>query len=316
MCGGFWDELNFSRIPGKALFNLVSKKGKDQKTTLERHGQLERYTGWLAKKPTAKFTGHVYELYNAAKAGSLGLAQSMTYDKQFDGLIELAKKDIGGIKGNVWCALDTSGSMGSVVVGKISALDICVSLGIFFSTLNEGAFKDHVIMFDAKSYSKKFEGTFCEKVKAITAETTAWGSTNFDSVIQHIVDLRKSHPEIPVADFPETLIVVSDMQFNPVGGNSETNYESAMRQLKEVGLPNMRIIWWFVTNRSKDFPSTIKDEGVTMIGGFDGSVVTLILGGETTVVDAKTGKVRQLNAYENMLKALDQESLLQLKVPK
>jgi len=79
----------------------------------------------------------------------------------------------------------------------------------------------------------------------------------------------------------------------------------------------MKIVWWFVTGgKGKDFPSTIADEGVTMIGGFDGSVVTLILGGETTVVDQKTGKVRQMNAYENMLKALDQQVLLQLKVPK
>jgi len=63
------------------------------------------------------------------------------------------------------------------------------------------------------------------------------------------------------------------------------------------------------------FPSTISDEGVTMIGGFDGSVVSLIIGGETTIVDKTTGKVRQLNAYENMLKAINQEVLLQLKIP-
>jgi len=285
-------------------------------TVLERHGQLDRYMGWIAKKPTAKFTGYVYELYHEAKASTVSLAQKMTYDKQFDGLIELAKKDQGGIKGNVWCALDTSGSMGSIVVGKLSALDICISLGIFFSSLNEGAFKDHVIMFDSVSYSKKFTGTFCEKVQAIAKEKTAWGSTNFDSVIQHIVDLRKTHPEIPVSDFPDTLIVVSDMQFNPVDGNAQTNYESAIQKLSAVGLPKMKFIWWFVTNSTKDFPSTIQDEGVTMIGGFDGSIVTLILGGETTVVDTKTGKVRKLNAYENMLKALDQEALLQLKIPK
>jgi len=317
MCAGFWDKLSFNTIPGKALFSLVSKKGKDGKTALERHGQQDRYVTWLSKQPTAKFTGYVYELFHEAKAGkSLSLAQQMTFNKQFDGLIELAKKDEGGIKGNVWCALDTSGSMGSIVVGKISAFDICISLGIFFATLNQGPFKDHVIMFDAASYSKKIEGTFTDKVIQITSEKTAWGSTNFESVITHICDLKKSHPEIPVTDFPETLIVVSDMQFNPVGGNEQTNYQNAMKLLADVGLPKMKIIWWFVTGRGTDFPSTIADEGVTMIGGFDGSVVSLVLGGETTVVDKKTGKVRQLNAYENMLKALDQEVLLQLKVPK
>ena len=40
-----------------------------------------------------------------------------TINKQFDGLIETAKSDTGGIKGNVLCALDTSGSMTSEIQG-------------------------------------------------------------------------------------------------------------------------------------------------------------------------------------------------------
>jgi len=315
MCANIWDQLDFGRIPGKALFNLLSRKGKDKKTALERHNQLERYTTWLSKQPVAKFTGYVYELFLAAKApAGLTPAQKMTYNKQFDGLIELAKKDEGGIKGNVWCALDTSGSMSSIVTGKISAYDICISLGIYFATLNDGPFHNHVIMFDNTSYSKALSGTFCDKVEQIVSEKVAWGSTNFQSVIDHIVHLRNTRPEIPVEDFPQTLIVVSDMQFGPVGGNAQTNYEAAMSKLTAVGLPKMKIIWWFVTGRGKDFPSKIEDEGVTLIGGFDGSVVTLVLGGETTVVDKETGKVRQMNAYENMCKALAQELLLQLKI--
>jgi len=314
MCSGDWEHLNFNRIPGKALFNMVSKKGKDGQTAFERHGQTERYTEWLQKQPVAKYTGYVYELFNAAKSAT-SPAEKMTYNKQFDGLIELAKKDQGGVKGNVWCALDTSGSMGAIVVGKISAFDICISLGIYFSTLNTGAFKDSVIMFDATSYVKQLSGTFCDKIQQLTSEKTAWGTTNFESVIDHIVSLRKSRPEIPVSDYPETLIVVSDMQFNPVGGNAQTNYQNAMAKLAAVGLPKMKFIWWFTTNRSTTFPSTIEDEGVTMISGFDGAVVTMILGGETKVVDVKTGVTRNLNAYENMLKALDQEVIRKVKIP-
>ena len=87
-----------------------------------------------------------------------------------------------------------------------------------------------------------------------------------------------------------------------------------MRKLNDVGLPNIKVIWWFVTGRKDDFPSTIQDEGVTMIGGFDGSIISLIIGGETTTIDTSTGKTRQLNAYENMLKALDQEVLKQVKL--
>ena len=104
------------------------------------------------------------------------------------------------------------------------------------------------------------------------------------------------------------------MQFNAVNGETaQTNYDAAMEKLAAVGLPKINIIWWWVTGRGKDFPSTLDDEGVTMIGGFDGSVVTLLLGGDE-VIDAETGEKRKPNAYESMLKALDQEVLRQVKL--
>lgn len=315
MAEGLWADLDFSRVSGKALFQLVNHKGKDGKTTIERHGLENRYLEWLDKQPVAKFTGYVYELFKAVTP-RLSKAQKFTLDKQFDGLIALAKKDQGGIKGNVWCALDTSGSMGCQVVTGVSAFDICVSLGIYFATLNEGAFHNNVVMFDNTSRVLQLKGeSFTDKALQIRSTATAWGSTNFQSVIDEIVRVRKTNPNIPVADYPTTLLVVSDMQFNPVGGgNAKTNYEAAMEKIAAVGLPKMRIIWWFVTGRRDDFPSTIEDEGVTMIGGFDGAIVSIILGGEQTTVDKETGKVRQLNAFENMLKALNQELLLQLKI--
>lgn len=313
MSQNLWSELDFKRISGKALFQLVNHRGKDGKTTLERHGLEARYQAWLETQPTAKFTGYVYELLKAITP-KLSKVQKYTIDKQFDGLIALAKKDNGGIKENVWCALDTSGSMMSRVNKDVSAFDICVSLGVYFSTLNEGSFHNNVIMFDNVSRVLQLKGeSFSDKVEQIRKATTAWGSTNFQSVIDEIVRIRKTSPNIAIEHFPTTLLVVSDMQFNPVGGNTDTNYKEAMKKLAAVGLPKMRIIWWWVTGRAGDFPSTLEDEGVTMIGGFDGAIVSLIVGGEQTVMDKETGKERQLNAYENMLKALNQELLQQVK---
>lgn len=314
MSAGRWDTLRFQELPGRALFTLVNHVGKDGKTTLARHDQEDRYVAWIEQQPVAPFTGYVHELFQAAVGNrrrysmqNLSRARKLTLDRQFDGLIELARRDGGGLDGNVWCALDTSGSMSGL------PYEICVSLGIYFSTLNTGAFQDHVVMFDSRSRVLKLKGSFTDKARQIAAASTAWGSTNFQSVIDEIVRVRKQSPAIPVSDFPNTLLVVSDMQFNPTG-DSTTNYEMAMKKLAAVGLPRVRVIWWWVTARGKDFPSTIEDEGVTMIGGYDGAVVTLLLGGETTTVDAKTGKKRQLNAVENMLKALDQEALRAVRV--
>lgn len=316
-----WNGIDFSKIPGKALFQLTTNKGRtDKKTTLERHNLEKRYLGWLAKQPTAKFTGYAYELMKGAGFTCYGaneplsLTKKMTIDKQFEGLLKTAKSDKGGISGNVWCAIDTSSSMSCTVAdGSVTAFDVCVSLGVYFSSLNEGSFKDNIIMFDDDSTIKKIKGTFTDKIGQICSETTAWGSTNFQSVINEIVRVRQSNPNIPIADYPETLLVVSDMQFNS-SSNVETNHETAMRKLRAVGLPDIQVIWWDCSGRKKDFPSKATDAGTVLISGFDGSIVTNILGGETTTVDKVTGKKRMLNAYENMLKALNQDILNMIEI--
>ena len=301
-----WSELDYGHIPGRALFRMIAHKGKDGKTFLERHSIEKDYISWTKKQPTVKFTGYIYELFTAAQKANK--TQKITFNKQFQGLIDQAKEGAEGLDENVWCALDTSGSMQSKVIPGVSAYDICLSLGIFFSTLNKGAFKDHVIMFNKVSYNKVLTGSFCDKINQLRREKIAWGSTNFQSVIDAIVTIRENSPKIPIKDYPTTLLVVSDMQFNPVGGNTQSNYDAAMEKFKSVGLPKIKIIWWYVNGHSKDFPSTFADEGVTMIGGFDGSIIRMLLGGEE-VRDVQTGKKRQLNAYENMIKCLIQPLL-------
>lgn len=321
MSANLWDDLNFNLIPGKALFNMVSRKGKDNLGVLERHKQVERYMKWAESRGTIQFTGYVYELFAKAKDAK-NLIQKMTFDRQFEHLLSLARNADGssGIKGNVWCALDTSGSM-SMPVGNTTAYDICVSLGIFFSSLNEGAFKDHVIMFDNESRKLKLAGTFTDKCQQIRSSSVAWGSTNFQSVIDEIVRIRNDNPEIPVSDYPQTLLVVSDMQFNPTdnwhysnGSDdkiSKTNYEVAMSKLQKVRLPPIQIIWWNVNAQyGQDVPSKKDDVGVSLLSGFDGSIIQLILGGDAKNKPDK--KPSELTPEETMRLALDQVVLNQL----
>ena len=249
--------------------------------------------------------------------------QRITVDKQFDGLIELAKQDRAGVTENVWCALDTSGSMGIRAVAGTTAFEICVGMGIYFSTLNEGAFHNQVIMFDSTSRVRQLGGSFTDKVQQIMAGGWAMGSTNFQSVIDEIVRVRTDSPNVPIEDYPTTLLVVSDMQFNPSGESPETNYEAAMRKLAAVGLPPMRIVWWWVTGRGTDFPSKFDDEGVIMISGFDGSIISLLLGGDGPETPSDNEESDQAGPalaasatpVDAMLKALDQPILKLLTVP-
>lgn len=159
------------------------------------------------------------------------------------------------------------------------------------------------------------------------------GGTNFQGAIDEILRVRKSNPNIPLEDYPKTLLVISDMQFNPTSNSGywgdysnrklsktevSTNYEESKRKLLQAFpkefVDEMKFIWWHVTSQYKDFPSSIDDPGTYMFSGFDGAVVSLLLGGDATVVDEKTGETRQLSMEEMVQKALTQELLLQLKL--
>lgn len=295
-----WDKINFNGIPGKAMFRHIGQKGKDGQTVFERHNQVDRLMKWLKNQSVVKFTGYPYELANKAKTATN--LQSKIYDLQFESIL----KSMGNHElGNVFAAIDTSGSMQFEVIKGVSALDICLSMGIAFSMMNTGHFKDHVVGFADTSQLVKLNGGFSDRVKQLSGQCYM-GSTNFQSVIDMIVQTRKNHPDIPIKDYPETLLVISDMQFNATGSywgtssptETQTNYETAMTKLKAVGLGSMRIIWWYVNGAGKDFPSSMDDKGVYMIGGFDPVNIKALMGLNS---DKKTKKTKKEKEKETPL---------------
>lgn len=320
ICKGLYSNIDWKTIPGKALLNLVSGK------FLTNHNLEDTYYDWIKSQPVAKFNGYAFEL--GRKLGNskyefnkTSRVTRITVDKQFDGLIATASKDGGAIQGNVLCALDTSGSMTGPALDNAGTtpFHVCISLGIYFSELNQGAFHNTVAMFDDTSTLLKLKGkTFSDKWNEIISQQTAWGSTNFQSVIDLIVNTRKNRPEVPLEDFPSTLVVVSDMQFNPSTSyynriSEQTNYETAMSKLRKVFpkefVDSFKIIWWYCSNRkTSDFPSTMENGGTYMMSGFDGSIISFLLGGDIVV---KTPD-KKMPSMEDIIQAAFNQEVLTL----
>ena len=332
ICSGNYKELKWNHIPGRALNLLVTSK------FLSNHGLRDNYTQWILNQPVAKFTGYVFELakklreamggrsayYYRPNSRNLSVEVKHTLDAQFKGLVDKARAD-GKITENVWCCLDTSGSMNQPVKGlkDVFCSDVATSLALFFSELNTGAFHNKVIMFDDVStpYDIKSD-SFCEKV--LELPSVGCGGTNFQSAVDEIIKIRKAHPEIPLEQYPTTILVVSDMQFNPAGGwrsrrNDPTNYEYSKQSLKTVFpaefVDNMKFIWWDCASRygTTDFEGTINDGGCYFFSGFDGSIISILMN-EDAVRDEKTGEVRRPTAEEVVAKALSQEILNYIKL--
>lgn len=321
ICKGLYNDIDWKKIPGKALLNLVSGN------FLKSHGLTNEYVKWLQTQPVAKFNGYAFELGRKIRNYGYGgpdLATKVTVDKQFDGLIATASKNDGAISGNVLCALDNSASMTWTTLDSSGTqpLDVCMSLGIYFSELNKGAFHNVVASFDSRSELMTLSGTFTDKLQQLRTKCHGMGSSNFQSIIDLLVDTRKKHPEIALEDFPQTLLVVSDMQFNPCtssfyGRSSRaseaTNYETAMAKLRNVFpaefVDNFKIVWWHCTNRpTNDFPSTMDDAGTYMFSGFDGAVISFLLGGNAVTPNGS----KAMPTMEDIIKAAFEQEVLAL----
>ena len=72
---------------------------------------------------------------------------------------------------------------------------------------------------------------------------------------------------------------------------------------------DFKIIWWYCRNGvTTDFPSNMDCGGTYVVSGYDGSIISFILGGEVPV-DPVTGEKKTLTMEEVVTTALSQESL-------
>lgn len=275
--------INFSSIPGRALSLLVGGK-------FLRNQKLEsKYQEWLSQQPVVKYTGYVHELGDKINKVTTGY-QKITIDKQFEGLLNLSK-ETGLSNRRVICAVDRSGSMVQKVAGGSTlAINVAESLGVYFANLLKGYFHKYVIVFSREARLFKLPNAgFCEQKQSMR-----WGdcpeNTDFQKVIDLIVNTRASHPEIPIEDYPDTLLIVSDMQFDkankwsstPVNQDPETAYQMAVEKLKRV-FPlsyarNFAFIWWDCTGRVYNFPTKTFEPGSYLVSGFDGAILDFLLG--------------------------------------
>lgn len=307
-------EIDFNTVHGRALAQLVSSK------FLENQGLEKKFEKWILSKPTAKFTGFVHELFKPYAISSFGYFsklklkryQEYTIQKQFDGLVETAKKN-AKTDTSLIVVRDTSASMLGSAHGyeDMACESIAKSLALFFSEmLPDGKFSNSWIEFnhDAKMHNWKGE-TVVEKWN--NDETSTIGNTNFMSVIKLFCDIKRSG--VNESEFPTGILCISDGEFDPSSLN-ETNVESTFKALRTAGfsddyVDNFKIVLWNLRNnyygdRSGTKFETYggKDKNVFYFSGYEASIIAFLTGLEHQEKEPK-------NAEELFYAAMDQEVL-------
>jgi hypothetical protein len=203
---------------------------------------------------------------------------------------------------------------------KSNAQKVCLSIGFYIAQKNTGAFKDKLVLFDSTCKLAVLEGdNLYDRYRNFHSKyDTAWGSTNFESVIQLLVETRASHPEIAIEDFPQTVVVITDMQFDPIKDRSSGDIRPISRvlqaRLTAVGLGDTQFIYWNLSqNRNRDSIATKDQTNVAIFSGFDPAIIEILLGKKIDLpedADAETTAPREeLTPEKAFLQAMDQEIL-------
>lgn len=305
-----YTSLNFDHIAGRALALLVGSK------FLENHDLTKKYIDWISSKPVAKFTGYVFELFAPFDNNNRHIEdyKEKTINAQFAQLVKTGKVNT---KSSLLVVRDTSGSMRSTARGcNVSSFCIAKSMALYFSEFLEGYFANTFAEFSNGCKLHKWKGE-TPVDKYINDNCTAYANTNFQSVIDLFIRLKEEGVE--EKDFPSGLLVISDGELDMCGTNKSTNFQLAIKRLREAGFSeeyvnSFKIILWDIPNSFYGVNNKVKFEDFAdapnffYMSGYDPSAVAFILGGNKPEAPK--------NAEELFLTAMDQELLNRVKIVK
>ena len=272
-----WDSINFSHVPSLASARYQKAFGRNA---------AERYSAYIheLKKPESKRDPRVkinasavypYDVVKSVKTGNVAVA-----DEQWKALPNY----VGNHK--ILPMVDVSGSMHDYT--NPSSLDVAVSLGLYLSERNTSAFKDLFLTFSGKPEFVKTSGTLSQRIKQM--QTANWQmNTNivsaFDSILRLAVNNR-----VPQSDMPETLLILSDMQFDAATSSRSYYYRSddagpkwsndvmsiVRSKYAQAGYQMPKLVFWNL-RATDNTPVRFDETGTALISGKSPAIMKSVL---------------------------------------
>ena len=283
-----WDQIAFDKLPSRAgiLYSKAFARREETK---------ERYAAFMSNTTTKVNAGTLYPYDVVAKAvEAMGLnnywcrhevpmndTNRLAANKYWENLTDY----FNGATLNALCVCDTSGSMTSSYSSKIAPIDVAISLSLYTAERAKGPFHNHFISFSSHPTLIETEGVdFCDKVARIYRQNLCENTNieaTFDLVLNTAIRNGLSQDELP-----ETLIVISDMQFDIqrgwYGHGNGTLMENIEIKWNRAGYKMPKLIYWNVNAATGAGNIPMKDkDGVTYVSGASPSIFTSILTGKT-----------------------------------
>jgi hypothetical protein len=276
MCANEWSIIEYSKLPSKAMSDLMKAFSKHDK---DRFGA---YLTSLEKGETKINAGAVYP-YDIIK--NLKQGNTRGANAQWDALPNY----MDGNEERVLPLVDVSGSMNCAAGGNanITCMDVAISLGLYISERNVGPFKDAFITFHDSPSLEVVKGNLNERYNQM-AHAKWGGSTNLQGAFKVLLE-KAVRSKVAPSEMPTMMLILSDMEFNQaVGGGwggrtswTDTAQEMIEKMYAEAGYTMPKIVYWNIQSRSdSNKPVQFDKKGTALVSGFNVNILKNLLSGK------------------------------------
>jgi hypothetical protein len=264
MCAKEWDKINFSHVPSVAS---------------------SRYQKAFMRNAEANYLSYIENLKTNKSGVKINASAIFPHDivkSLSSGNPEVASqqwKALPNYVGNasILPVVDVSGSMGVIRTNykQIQPIEVAVALGLYLSEKNQSAFKDLFITFSHNPEAVIVKGDLQQRVKQMSSAD--WGyNTDLHRVFDLILSVAIEN-NISQNDMPETILILSDMQFDEATTWDHTAVQMISHKYIEAGYKVPKVVFWNLNGKYENTPVKVLETGVSIISGYSPSIMKAIL---------------------------------------
>lgn len=268
MCSNNWDEINYSHTPSVAS-NKYRKAFLKHDATRFNQFVLDVKAGKVTINASAIFPSDiVHKVYTNYRISKFEVDAIQV---QWNALPDYMPKGK-----RILPVCDLSGSMAG------QPMEISMALGIYLSERNDGPYKDAFITFSRRPTFQYLKGNLYEKITQMRANNFA-ENTDLNKVFEMVLDKAVAN-KLPEDEMPETILIISDMQFDSSTENyNESAIQMIQRKYAQAGYKVPNVVFWNVDEKG-GVPVKYNQYGVALVSGYSPSVMKNIMGGEMSPV--------------------------------
>jgi len=267
LCDMTLENVNYEHVPSKCMLIHGKPKNAFPRRDEDRFNEFKSGLQKGEKKINAS-TLFPHEIVHSLTIQSADEIIDAQWQSMINKLTDQEKQCLR----KTMAVVDVSGSMtgGMYDSTTVRPIDVAVAIGLLVAEMNPNpALQNKILTFSSNPQFHDVKGsTLRERYQSINQATWEM-TTDFIKAFRLILNTALEH-KLTQDDMPDTLVVISDMQFNAGTNQNEylTNYEVLYKEYDQSGYTVPKLVFWNVNGATTDYPVLAGNTNTALISGF------------------------------------------------